>query len=196
MLLFKHNQTQRAEVVKPGKHVALKMLWAQALVGSNPTFGTRRQIAPSINSGQANGKKQGVEPRREKPLSITTTKNPLKRVFWIPQIKHLLNRGSWISFEGLLVWTLTTGIPNLPFVFYLHHFAVTMNTVMFSLFLCLCFGTFSFFMAPWFERRHCFSRHIIGRFLVSITDLSFISPLSTDTYQNSVFLLSLRLVLR
>ncbi len=27
-------------MVKLGKHVALKMLWAQALVGSNPTFGT------------------------------------------------------------------------------------------------------------------------------------------------------------
>ena len=30
-----------AEVVKPGKHATLKMLWAQALVGSNPTFGTQ-----------------------------------------------------------------------------------------------------------------------------------------------------------
>ena len=29
-----------AGVVKPGKHATLKMSWAQALVGSNPTFGT------------------------------------------------------------------------------------------------------------------------------------------------------------
>ncbi len=37
----------KAEVVKPGKHATLKMSWAQALVGSNPTFGTMSN--PKIN---------------------------------------------------------------------------------------------------------------------------------------------------
>ncbi len=34
-----------------GKHAALKMLWAQALVGSSPTFGTNEEGGPCFYNG-------------------------------------------------------------------------------------------------------------------------------------------------